>query len=226
MLSYKLLFYKRKVPWILALKIWAFPISLYKTLLLNEIIAVKKKWPRPSDPLKGIKCFKINQFLDICNPTYHFFKYICSWFKRKMHSGRFFLAVDTICFTIKKEKTCIGHKIVIFIFIKIPFEFTIEEALFTKPFQPYRKWQVQKTHHLETSESDNFMIYIFYDLSHHSISKDAIVYFIKFERKVSLSIQIIICNKVSEAENRREVFTDIFSRPLFHILASLTVKRK
>lgn len=80
---------------------------------------------------------------------------------------------------------------------------------------------MQKTHHLETSESDNFMIYIFFDLSHHSISKDAIVYFIKFVRKVSLAIQIIICNKVSEAENRREVFTDIFSRPLFHILASL-----
>lgn len=76
------------------------------------------------------------------------------------------------------------------------------------------------------SESDNFMIYIFFDLSHHSISKDAIVYFIKFVRKFSLAIQIIICNKVSEAENRREVFTDIFSRPLFHILASLTVKRK
>lgn len=32
--------------------------------------------------------------------------------------------------------------------------------------------------------------------------------------------------KVSESENRREVFTDIFSRPLFNILASLTVKRK
>lgn len=76
------------------------------------------------------------------------------------------------------------------------------------------------------SESDNFMIYIFFDLSHHSISKDAIVYFIKFVRRVSLAIQIIICNKVSEAEIRREVFTDIFSRPLFHILASLTVKRK
>lgn len=69
------------------------------------------------------------------------------------------LAVDTICFTIKKKKTCIGHKIVIFIFIKIPFWIYNRRSTVNYTFST-----MQKMTSAENTSFWNEWVWQFYDL--------------------------------------------------------------